>query len=460
MKTSAADAIRVTGARRTGPGRLESLDPAAAPIRVAEIELSAPVRVRRAATDPAILDQGLIYGRVLALVRLHGHPLGTVDVEIPDPDLAVDVIAAAACEQLADAVTAHIEADHTDGTDGTDRTVAFPPRCLRKRVGALANAPMISVVVATRERPRQLTRCLDSLMRQNYPRFEVIVVDNDPVGDETERLVRGLFAGRVAYLRENRRGLAVAHNRGLAAARGRIVAFTDDDVVVDGDWLAAIAEGFAAHEHVGCVTGLIVPAELDTPAQIMLEANGAFAKGYAPSYRSAAHPGDDPLFPFTAGRLGSGANMAFSTALLRGMRGFDPATGVGSAARGGDDLLAFFRTVAAGYGIVYQPAAIVWHHHHRTLDALERQAYGYGVGLGAYLTAAITREPRMLPALLRRLPRGIAYTAGGLRASRVGGDMADEWQSRLAAARRRGLLHGPFAYVRSRRLARRPEHAR
>jgi GT2 family glycosyltransferase len=299
------------------------------------------------------------------------------------------------------------------------------------------------------------------LLRQPYRRFEVIVVDNDPVTDETRRLVTSCYRGRVTYLRESRRGLAIAHNRGLASARGQIAAFTDDDVVVDGDWLCAIADGFAGHERVGCVTGLIMPAELETPAQIMLEAHGAFAKGYAPSYRSATDPGDDPLFPFTAGRLGSGANMAFSTELLRAMGGFDPATGVGSAARGGDDLLAFFRTIAAGYGIAYQPNAIVWHHHHRTFDALERQAYGYGVGLGAYLTAAIVREPRMLPALLRRLPRGIAYTIGQLRAGgRAGDHAADAWTRHLAVARRRGLLSGPFAYARSRWLVRRADRAR
>ncbi len=458
MNASTTDAGRVGEARDRALDGLRCLDPAAAPIRVAEIELSVPVRVRRAATDPAVPQEGPLYGRALVLVRFHGHPLGTLDITVPDPDRAADRIAAAAHERFAGAIAAHRAADRADDAD---QVAAFPPRCLRGRIGALARAPMISVVVATRERPRQLVRCLDSLLRQSYRRFEVIVVDNDPVSDETQRLVLELFGGQVAYSRENRRGLASAHNCGLAAARGRIVAFTDDDVVVDGDWLAAIAEGFAAHEHVGCVTGLIMPAELETPAQIMLEAHGAFAKGYASHLRSAARPGDDPLFPFTAGRLGSGANMAFSTAMLRGLGGFDPATGAGSAARGGDDLLAFFRTAAAGYGIVYQPAAIVWHHHHRSLDALEKQAYGYGVGLGAYLTAAMAREPRMLPALLRRLPRGIPYTVGQLRGGgTTGGKETDAWSKHLAVARRRGLLRGPFAYARSRWLVRGAERTR
>lgn len=445
------------GSPRDTRGRAGYLDPASAPIQVAEIELEAPVSVRRAATDPSTDAPGPFQGRVLALVRLHGHPLGMVTADIADPRRAAEALADAARRELADAVAEHLAADQVDGSTAP----GFPPPCVRRRLGVLAHPPMISVVVATRERPQQLARCLDSLLRLPYPRRELIVVDNDPVTDETERLVRGLFGDDVIYLREPRRGLANAHNCGLAAARGRIIAFTDDDVVVDRDWLAAIAEGFGADGNVGCVTGLIVPAELETPAQVMLEAHGGFAKGYAWTHRSPGRSGGDPLFPFTAGRLGSGANMAFSAALLRELGGFDPATGVGSAARGGDDLLAFFRTVAAGYGIVYQPAAIAWHHHYRTFEALENQAYGYGVGLSAYLTAAIAREPHMLPALLRRLPRGIAYAIALSRtADHTEGYEGDGWPRRLSAARRRGLLHGPFAYAKSRWQVREAERAR
>jgi GT2 family glycosyltransferase len=315
----------------------------------------------------------------------------------------------------------------------------------------LASPPPISVVIATRERPAQLQRCLESVCRLSYPVFEVIVVDNDPVTDDAERLVRERFGFAVTYLKEPRRGVAAAHNRGLAEAGGRIIALTDDDVVVDRDWLTAVAEGFAAHEDVGCVTGLIVPGELRTPAQIMLEACGGYAKGFSRRHYSRREPSADPLFPFTAGHFGSGANMAFSAPMLRDMRGFDAATGVGSAARGGDDLLAFFRTIAAGSGLVYQPSAIVWHHHRRTVAALERQAYGYGVGLGAYLAAAVSHEPQMLPALLRRIPRGILHE---LEQTRPRGEEPAGWTRHLSTAQRRGLLYGPIAYARSRYLGR------
>ncbi|URK89336.1 glycosyltransferase family 2 protein (plasmid) [Rhizobium sp. RCAM05350] len=96
----------------------------------------------------------------------------------------------------------------------------------------------MSVVVATRDRPAQLARCLDSLMSQNYSNFEIIVVDNAPSDNRTRQLVSELYSSGVRYVRELRPGLAQAHNAGVARARHDLIAFTDDDVVCDRGWLS------------------------------------------------------------------------------------------------------------------------------------------------------------------------------------------------------------------------------
>jgi GT2 family glycosyltransferase len=331
--------------------------------------------------------------------------------------------------------------------------------------GGPVEPPYASVVVATRERAGQLARALDSLLAQDHPRFEIVVVDNAPVTRETRELVERKYAERVRYVCEPVPGLAVAHNAGLAAVRGEVVAFTDDDVVADPRWLTELTAPFAADAALGCGTGLILPARLTTPAQVLLESHGGFAKGFTPrTYDPADPPVDEPLFPFTAGRFGSGANMAFRTEILRRVGGFDPATGAGTAARGGDDLYGFVRVLAEGYRLRYTPYALVWHHHRETWRDLETQAYGYGAGLTAYLTAVLVNRPALLPAFLARLPRGLAHarslTAVRATEETAGGIPGDHdarthpWPRRLSRLQRRGMVYGPVGYLKARRALR------
>jgi O-antigen biosynthesis protein len=271
-------------------------------------------------------------------------------------------------------------------------------------------------------------------------------VDNDPVSGRTAALVGARPEASLRYAREPRRGLAAAHNRGLEVAQGSIVAFTDDDVVVDARWLAEVAGAFATGDNVGCVTGLIMPAELATQAQLRLEAHGRFGKGFQPRLVDRGeHRPDDPLFPFATGRLGSGANMSFRADLLRELGGFDPAAGVGTVARGGDDLASFLAVLAAGHALAYQPSAIVWHRHRRDQAALRRQAFGYGVGLGAYLASIPLNHPALVGQALRRARTGLAYALDPAppRNARAGGG---SWPRELVWAQRCGLALGPLAY--------------
>lgn len=386
-------------------------------------------------------------GALYALVRLRGRPVATVLTTVPDGADPADVLTAAFRAQYE---------GRAQRPPGAGSSGAGPPRT--------------TVVVATRERADRLGGALDSLLAQDHPDFRLVVVDNAPVTTATRDLVEGRYAGRVTYVHEPVPGLAVAHNRGVAASDSPVVAFTDDDVVADPHWLSALTAPFAADPRTGCVTGLILPARLTTPAQVLLESHGGFAKGFAPRlYDPAAPPADEPLFPFTAGSFGSGANMAFRASALRAVGGFDPATGTGTPARGGDDLYAFVRILTAGHRLRYTPDALVWHHHRETWQDLRNQAYGYGAGLTAYLTALLCRRPSLLPALLAKLPRGLAH-ARAITAHRPGqtaagqtgagqtvagtpgahGTHSHPWPRSLSRLERRGMLYGPVGYARAR----------
>ncbi|MFI1017597.1 glycosyltransferase [Streptomyces sp. NPDC020965] len=417
-----------------------------APIQVARLDLDGP--------EGAVLDFGpalgdaddrvadIAAGDVFTLVRLRGRPVATVLCRIPAGTDPAEAVAAEARALLA----------------GTPPTAAPPAPTVEARA-----LPRTTVVVATRERAGQLARAVDSLLAQDHPDAEIVVVDNAPVTDATRHLIGHAYAGRVRYTREPVPGLAIAHNRGVAVADGEIVAFTDDDVIADPHWLTALTEPFATDPRLGCTTGLILPARLGTPAQILLESHGGFAKGFTPRlYDPAAPPADEALFPFTAGSFGSGANMAFRTEVLKAVGGFDPATGTGTPARGGDDLYAFVSVLAAGHRLRYSPEALVWHHHRETWHDLRNQAYGYGAGLTAYLTAVLVRHPALLPSLIGKLPHGLAH-ARTITAHRAGGDATVPgthgaqnypWPRHLSRLERRGMLAGPIGYVRARRRVR------
>jgi len=428
---------------------LRSVATAELPLARTEIELSDPP------AEIALTNATRPHQHIYALVRLHAQPIGTLVLD-GTKGLAWQAHSSAVWAALSEQINAHLMADGLSYEDGIAALRAEPsaePRCRRERIAVLTDPPAITVIVATRDRPETLRACLRTLLAVDYPKFEALVVDNDPSSDATKMVIAEEFAHRVRYIREDRRGLSWAHNRGLEETATDIVAFADDDVIVDRHWLTAIAEGFAAGEDVGCVTGLILPSELETPAQLNLEWHGGFSKGFARrTYDMSNNRPDDPLFPFAVGRLGSGANMAFDTNVLRQLGGFDPAIGIGTTAKGGDDLAAFFRVVVR-HQLVYQPAAVVWHRHPQEMSALRQQAFRYGVGFGAYMTSSIVHEPRMLGTLLRRLPAGIAFAASSV--STRDRQPSDDWPVELARWEKLGMLSGPLAYGVSRWRSRR-----
>ncbi|HET6289672.1 MAG TPA: glycosyltransferase family A protein [Amycolatopsis sp.] len=393
---------------------------------------------------------------VRVLVRLHDRPVGSFTVEVGPRGIAAAELAAAVWADAPE-LRAHLAADgfpvpdtlDADGLPVPEKT----PQCVERRRAALEDPPSVTVLIATRDREESLRRCLASVAELDYPDFDVVVVDNAPATDATAALV-GELDGRcgpakIRYVREDRPGLARAHNRGLQETTGAWVAITDDDVVVDRNWLTAIAEGARSTPGVACVTGLIVAAELETHAQRLIEEAGGFSRGFVSRlYDTGPNRPDDPLFPFTTGRLGSGANMAFDTAVLRALGGFDPAMGAGTPARGGDDLLAFLNVLASGKTLAYQPAALISHFHRREYEGLQRQSHNYGVGLGAYLTSAVVHHPRLLPGMLRNAVLGLKHFLA--RSSVKNKGKTAHFPAELERAERRGVLHGPFAYAVSR----------
>lgn len=306
----------------------------------------------------------------------------------------------------------------------------------------------VTVAVCTRNRPDDLGRCLDSIerARAGWPGpVDVLVVDNAPPDDATQEVVRS-HPG-VRYVREPVAGLDVARNRALAEARGGWLAFVDDDVRVDEGWLEGLAAARAEHPDAAGVVGLVLPAELETEAQVRFERRGGFGRGFVQRRWDGRHGPGGRLHPLGAGEFGAGCDMAFDVAVLRELGGFDDALDTGPPLPGGGDLDIFFRVLAAGRALVYEPRMAVFHRHRRGLDELRRQYASWGTGLAAYLGARWT-----VPAERAQVVRLAAWWLGYSRSRVVQGlRTADLLEVRMALAELAGGVVGVGGYARSRR---------
>lgn len=195
------------------------------------------------------------------------------------------------------------------------------------------------------------------------------------------------------YVREPRPGLDWARNRAILEARGEIVAFTDDDCVVDSGWVRAIATLFADDPPVDVVTGQVVPYELETEAQILFERAGGFGRGFERRWYAVDPERGLPWQYCGAGRFGTGANMAYHRSIFDHVGPFAPALDVGTATRGGGDLDMFFRALVERHVHVYDPAAVVLHRHRRTYRELRHQIAGNGYGFCSVLVRNVRAYP-------------------------------------------------------------------
>jgi GT2 family glycosyltransferase/SAM-dependent methyltransferase len=305
---------------------------------------------------------------------------------------------------------------------------------------SLAVRVSVSVVVATYDRPEALRKCLECLTSQiTLRQIEIIVVDNYPASGLTAPVVAE-FPG-VVLVSEKRKGLSYARNKGINHSQGEILVFTDDDVTMPPDWIEKLVAPFA-DERVGVVTGNVLPAELETTAQILFEEYGGLGRGFErriidrnwfDQFRTAV-----PTW-----ELGATANAAFRSTLFHNPEVglLHEALGAGTPTGCSEDTYLFYKALKAGYTLIYEPAAYVWHTHRSTEKAFRHQIYNYSKGHVAYHLMTLLRDNdrRALVRLLLRLPQSYLLRA---KDSLLGQSI---YPLRLILLEVAGSLAGPWA---------------
>jgi GT2 family glycosyltransferase len=230
----------------------------------------------------------------------------------------------------------------------------------------------IAVVIATRERPDALQRCLDALARGAVLPAVAIVVDQSE-GEATRRLVERQSAltptPRLLYVRDTPRGMSAAQNLGFAQADAALIAVTDDDCVPDPTWLAQIETTLARDAALGGVTGRVLPLPAVDKRQHPVATRTSELRR---DFRGKTPPW----------QVGSGNNFAVRRVWLERVHGCDERLGPGTRSGGGADMDLFYRLLRAGATLRYEPDILVLHERQTLAGRVSRRGL-YGRGTGA-----------------------------------------------------------------------------
>lgn len=227
----------------------------------------------------------------------------------------------------------------------------------------------ITVILCTYDRCQDLAKALESLAVSRLPEsvdWEVLVVDNNST-DQTRKVAEDFcrqYPGRFRYIFERQQGLSCARNAGIRESRGMILAFTDDDAMVEPDWLWNLTSALQDGKWTGA-GGRIIPVW----------------PGPLPGWLSTADP--NTMGPFGAFDLGTeagplkrppfGGNMAFRREAFAKYGDFRADLGrSGSNLQGREDVEFANRLLAAGEPLRYEPGAVV---HHSTPECRMQKSY-------------------------------------------------------------------------------------
>jgi glycosyltransferase involved in cell wall biosynthesis len=269
----------------------------------------------------------------------------------------------------------------------------------------------LSIVIASRNRPRMLDRCLSLLLRESGASCvndEVIVIDSASSTDDTRHLAAAYNA---RYVRVDKAGLSRARNVGWRAASNELVAFVDDDVLVHRDWREAMAMALGEPD-VAFVTGWI---------------------GLPPSQAHIVEPQPHIVWPerlhfdrTTPRYVGAGANIGVRRSCLEALGGFDERLGAGTFFGAAEDADLFDRLISAGYVGTYRPEVKVDHDAWRSLPERLRQQWAYGKATGAHVRLLLRQDPERVRRMVKRAvwKRGIKLALQRARAGWWGGATA------------------------------------
>jgi glycosyltransferase involved in cell wall biosynthesis len=235
-----------------------------------------------------------------------------------------------------------------------------------------ASVMFVSIVMCTRNRADLIGQAVQSVLDNDYPDFEMVVVDQSS-DDRTRAVVEPMMERHpnLRYIYTEKAGLSRAYNIGIRASSGDVLGFTDDDCVAATDWVRSIARVFGDEPRVDMLYGqVLLPASLQ------------------------GHKGEVPTLPIERAEVidrasgfriyGMGANFAVRRRLFDAIGGFDEALGGGGPLKSSQDFDFQYRAYLAGATVALRPDVNVDHYGLRTAEQWPATQHAYGFGDGAF----------------------------------------------------------------------------
>ena len=269
------------------------------------------------------------------------------------------------------------------------------------------NEMKITVVIVTIGGSRLLDRCLTAIASGARKPDEVVLVDQSSAPSDSGAAI--LAAAGIAFQRVAMppTGVSPARNRGVAAATGDVLAFTDDDCVPAEGWLSALAAAVETGE-VEATTGRVLPLDEGVP--------GLVAVSSRTDTRRRVFLGGRDYPPW---EIGTGGNLLIGRDTFETLGGFSSEFGPGARFRTAEDIEFLDRVVASGRSIRYEPDAVV-HHEMKPPSGRMARRIPYGFGMGAMMARLpSSRRWRVRKLYAQMQLRSLAAALRHLRIRRV-----------------------------------------
>ncbi|MEI7554973.1 glycosyltransferase [Candidatus Chlorohelix sp.] len=227
------------------------------------------------------------------------------------------------------------------------------------------STPGISLILCTRNRPAFLQTCLSSILVDEYPELDLLVIDQSDNNHSGFVFQEFSTDSRVRYLKLDSKGRSRAFNTAYSLARHSIIGIIDDDCRPEKGWLNNIAAIFRNRPEVGMLVGQVLPSAYDPQL------------GYIPCFLlpHARYCGMQRLLE--PGGAGMGANMIARREVFEVSGLFDEQIGPGTPIPASDDFDLVFRAVRHGFLVFQSPACTIWHDGFRAGEELSKLIDGY-----------------------------------------------------------------------------------